>query len=175
MLADFASYLWNFLLGIVNSILGWFKDAFSGLYDFFSSAFSGLEQFFSWLFQSLLNGIGSILQKIFQPIYDIITAIFHLISKLIDLLWLLLQLFGQIGRLIFAFVQGLFSTLSGLSYDGSTPSVDNNVSSTFSAIASVMQQLQLDNIAYLLLFAIWIFTAYTVVKMIGSFGGGSTD
>lgn len=171
MLSDFANFLWSFLGGLVNSVLSWFSSAFSGLESFLSSIFGSLFSFLSGLIQSLLNGITNFLKWLFQPIFDLIAAIFHLVVKLIQLLGLLLDLFLQLGHVIIAFIQGLFATLAGLSYDGSTPSVDQVTSNTLTAMSGAFSILQLDNIAYILLFVIWLITAITVVRMVGNFRG----
>lgn len=168
MLSDFASYLWSFLVGIFNSVLSWFQVVFGGLFSLLGDIYTGMVNFLANLAQNFLNGLGKLLKDLFQPIYEFFAAIFHLVSKLVEFLGLLLQVFLQLGHIIIAFIEGLFNTLSGLSYDGSTPQLDSNMSQAVDAVSSTMQTLQLDNLAYVLLFMIWIFTAVSVVKMIGS-------
>lgn len=174
MLADFAAYLWSFLWGLFHSLGQLISDTFGRFFGFLGNLFSNLFDFLSGLVQNALNALADFLQRLFQPVLDLIAAIFHLVEKLWQLLGLLFQLFISLGHLIVAFIQGLFSTLAGLSYSGQTPSgLDSNVMQASSAVTGVFSILQLDTIAYLCLFGVWIATAVMVVRMIGSFGGGS--
>jgi hypothetical protein len=171
VLSDFAGKLWGFLIGILR----WFGDAFSRLMDWLGSLFGDLKNFLAKLMQSLVNALGEMLYRLFKPIFDIITAIIHFIAKLFEILWLLLQIFLQLGHIIIAFITGLFRTLAGLTYDGSTPALDANMSGAAAGMNQAMSILQLDTLAYLCLFGIWIVTAVSVIRMIGNFSGGGGD
>lgn len=173
MLGDFAGKLWNFITGVVSTVLNWFGDAFKGLFSFLGDLFSSFEKWLSGLLQSVVNAIATFLQHLFQPLLDLIGAIFHLIWKLIQMLGLLLMIFLQIGHVIIAMIEGLFRTLAGLTYNGSTPVLDANMSGAADAMTTGMSILQLDNIAYVCLFLIWMMTAVYVIRMIGNFRGGA--
>lgn len=174
MLADFAAYLWMFLRGLFQSLGQLWSDTFGRLFSYLGQLFSNLMDFLAGVVQNALNAMADFLQRLFQPVLDLIAAIFHLVEKLWQLLTLLFQLFLSLGHLIIAFIQGLFATLAGLSYSGQTPAgLDSNAMQAAGAVTGVFSILQLDTIAYLCLFAVWIATAVMVVRMIGSFGGGS--
>jgi hypothetical protein len=176
MLSDFAGKLWD-----------WLKSLFSGLGNAISSGLGWLGRkitdLFSWLggllwqlLQSLLDGIAAILKAIFKPIFDIIAAFFYFIGKLIYLLALLVQLIIQIVHVLLSFAWGLIKTLAGLSYSGGTVALPGGVAEPFSHMQPVLSMLQLDKLAYVLLFAVWLFTAYAVIKITGNFaGGGNAD
>jgi phage-related protein len=171
MLSDFAAKLWSFLVGLFHGTIQWFGDTFGKLFNFLGNLFSDLYDFLTGLLQDFLDALVTVLKKLFQPIFDLIEAIFHFVEKLFEFLWLLLQLFLQLGHLIIAFIEGLFDTLAGLNYDGSTPSLDSQMSGSVDVMNTAMSILQLDNASYICLFAVWIFTAVAVVKMIGKFRG----
>lgn len=184
MLASFASFLWTFLKnlftsvtsavgsfiqGAVNAIGGFFKNLLSGLGQMFQSLLNGIGSFFQWL----LNGIASFFQALFQPIFYLIQCVFLFFQELFTVLALLFELLMAIIHLLLSFAWGLIQTIAGLTYDNSSPTIPSSVSSPFQHIEAVFGLLQLDNVAYICKFAIWLMTAVTVVRMAGNFGLGA--
>ncbi|RIV28814.1 hypothetical protein D2Q93_02130 [Alicyclobacillaceae bacterium I2511] len=185
MLATFATYLWSWLSGLFNSLGSFLANTIQGLGNVFGSVIQWLAKtiggFFSWLFsgikqlvQWLMNGIASFFQALFAPILAIINAFFFFVEQLGVLLGLLFQLLLQVVHVLLAFAAGLFKTFTGLTESTSSPSLPADVSSPFAHMSTVLGMLQLDNLAYVLRFGVWMLTALAVVRMLGNFGlGGS--
>ncbi|MCL6528297.1 MAG: hypothetical protein K6T57_15665 [Thermaceae bacterium] len=185
MLASFAQKIWSFLQGLfgglgnaitgaISSALSWLQQAFGSLMSFLGGLFHSLLQGIGTLLQGLLNGIASVLRQIFSPIFAIVDAFFYFVSRLAQLLGLLVQLLIQVVHVLLAFAWGLLRTLIGLVWDQSTPQLPGSVSSPLSHMGQALGLLQLDKLADLLLFAVWILTAIAVIRIISSFsqGGG---
>ncbi len=150
MLSKFAQYFWGFL----------------------SNLWNGAMQFLGSLVQNLLNGIGSLLQALFKPIFDLITAIFYFIQQLVTMVELLFQLLVSVFHVLFSFIEGLLTTMLQLSYNNSSPVMPGDLRNDFTQMQPVFGLLQLDNLAYVLHFAVWLITAFAVVRMLGNFGSG---
>ncbi len=150
MLSVFAQDLWAWVSKLVNN------------------AVTAIGQ----LLQGVVNGIGNFLQQLLQPVFAIINAFFYFVQQLFTLVGLLFELLAGVFHVLFAFAGGLLATLTGISYNNSAPTLPGDVSGVFAHFQTVFGLLQLDNIAYVLHFAIWVFTAYIVVKMLGNFGMG---
>lgn len=148
MIREFASYLFSFL-----------GDAFGKLFGFLGGLFSGL-----------LNGIKSVLLTIFEPILQLVAAIFYFLYKLGALIMAVIDL---VFRMVFFFVyvmKGLFVTLIGLSYDGRSAAIPERYQTVFSNVQPALEILQIDKIPTILLFAVWVFIAVSIIKIIGSRG-----
>lgn len=122
--------------------------------------------------QGVVSAVANVLQQVFAPVFAIINAFFYFVQQLFTLVSLLFDLLVQVFHVLFAFAGGLVATLSGMTYNNSSPVLPSDVSGVFAHFQTVFGLLQLNNIAYVLHFAIWIFTAYIVVKMLGNFGMG---
>lgn len=142
---------------MIASTLNWIKE-------FFLRVTSSVLDFLSMLLSSLFAGLIAVLKSLFSPVLIIIAIIFYLIYKISQVVILLFSLFLEIGKLLYAFVAGFYTTISSLTW---TPSEPHHGSWT-SAIQNVFLALapyQLDKIAYLITFAIWVMTAYQAIKM----------
>lgn len=141
---------------------------FKAIADGFGYLFGFLGDMALWI----LNG----LMKIFQPIIDFIGAIFYFIFMLGVLLVKVLSLFLSVAKLCIGLLTGLFKTVAGLSFSGSAAAIPNSYQSTFDHLQPVFVTLQIDKIAYLLMFTVWVATAFTATKIIGNMnGGGASD
>ncbi|MBY9087515.1 hypothetical protein KIH86_25335, partial [Paenibacillus sp. HN-1] len=83
----------------------------------------------------------------------------------------LIALFLSLGKLLMAFIKGIFATLAGFTYTPSTPS-NGQWTPIFHNVIDSLGPYQLDKIAYILLFCIWISTAYAAIRIIGSIRNG---
>jgi hypothetical protein len=119
----------------------------------------------------ILNG----LLKLLQPILDLVGGIFYFVYMLGVVLVKVLLLFVSIAKLLIGLLTGLFKTIVGFSYSGSSANIPSSYNETFSHLQSVFQTLQIDKIAYLLMVTVWIATAFAAVKIIGGNGGGASE
>ncbi|MCL6593855.1 MAG: hypothetical protein K6T31_07755 [Alicyclobacillus sp.] len=174
MLADFAQRLWSFISGLFSGLYQAISDSVGGILGWLGTEFGNLMGFLGRLAQNILNGIADVLHQIFLPIFAIIDAIFYFIEKLTYLLALLVQLLIQVVHVLLAYCWGFIKTLTGLVYDQSSPQLPSSVYGPFSHMVTALQMLQLDKLADLLLFAIWISTAIGAIRIISTFsqGGG---
>lgn len=141
--------------------------------------FSAIADGFGFLFRLLMDGFLFILNgimKIFKPLLDLIGAFFYLIYKLGIVLVKVIEIVISLAKMLIGIGIGLFKTIAGLSYSGSSAAMPGSYNNAFSKLRPTMNLLQLDNVAYLFIFAIWIFAALAAVKIIGAMkGGGGSD
>lgn len=147
---------------MVAAFLGWFSG-------FFQNLFTVVLSFFSDLFGQLFNGLIAVLKAIFRPILILVALIFYFVYKLAELFVTLLQVLLAIGKLLYSFVMGLFHTLAGFVWTPATPD-HGSWSGPIREVFAALQPYQLDKIAYLLLFAIWIMTALGAIRILSSRG-----
>lgn len=141
--------------------------------------FSAIADGFSYLF-SLLGDLGLFIlngiMKMIQPIIDFIGAIFYFVYKLGLVLVKVLALFGTLARLLVGLLTGLFKTITGLAYTGAGAEMPASYQSAFDNLQPVFNQLQFNKLGYVLIFTVWLFTAFVAVKIIGNMrGGGGSD
>lgn len=139
------------------------------MWDFAQNIFAVGIGFIGSLFGSLFNGLITVLKLLFQPVLILVAVIFYFLSKLAELFLLLIMVLLSIGKLLFSFVQGLSKTLAGFVW---TPAAPDHGSWT-SAIGEVfiaLEPFQLDTVAYIMLFIIWIMTAVAAVRILSSRG-----
>ena len=175
MLSTFAQDIWNFfshLLGSLASAIGGFiQGAVNGIGSVIFGAVKWLANAISSLFQALGNMLGSL----FSGINYLVQGIVSFFSHVFTLIQLVFQLLVSVFHLLFAFIGGLITTLSGMTYNNSSPSLPSDVSSAFTQMQPIFKLLQLDTLAYVLHFAVWFFTAWVVVNMLGNFGALGGD
>lgn len=150
---------------VLGGILG---DAFSKLFG---------------LLWDVVGWIGDLLRNLFQGIIDIIIGFFEVIYALIDgLLYLLFSIgllavklflvFFEVGKLLVSFIAGIGNTLSSLSYSTQASS-GNGYSSMIGKVFAAAGPLQINSIAYVLLFVLWLSTAYGAIRIISTIKEGS--
>lgn len=120
------------------------------------------------LFQFVLNGILWLL----QPLFDLIGIIFEFIYWIGVIVVKIVVLVFTVGKMLIGLIAGLFSTIIGLNFSGRTASLPDSYASVYTHIRPYLVTLQLDKVAYILQFTIWIFTAFMAIKIIGSMRGG---
>lgn len=143
---------------MIGQILGWIGN-------FFKNLFSSVLGFLADLFGFLFNGLIAVLKAIFKPILIVVALLFYFVSKLAVLIFTLLGVLLDIGKLLYSFVMGLFKTLAGLTWTPTTPD-HGSWSSPIAEVFIALEPYQLDKIAYVLLFIIWITTAYSAIQIL---------
>ena len=128
---------------------------------------------------SVITWIGTLLKSLFQGLVDIIIGFFKIIYALIDgLLYFLykvgilavklfLMLF-EAAKVLWSLVVGFAKTLASLSYTPRGTSGAGGYSEVFGRLFKMLDSLQIDVIAYILLFIIWISTAVGAIKLVSS-------
>lgn len=122
--------------------------------------------------------VGNLLKRLFQGLIDLLTIFFEAIFALIDgLLYFLFQvgviavkifiLFFETGKLLFALIVGFGKSLASLNYAPRSTS-NNGYSDVLGKVFQVAEPLQLDVVAYILLFVIWFTTAIAALKLLSS-------
>lgn len=154
--------------------MGVIGDAFGKLFSFLGSLFSGL---FGVIWDGL-KWIGDLLAKLFQGLVDIIIGFFKVIYALIDGLLYLLYMIGVVAvklflvifeaaKVLWSLIVGFGRTLASLSYSPKS-SGGNGYSDMIGKLFSNLKVLQIDSIAYILLFILWFVTAISAIKLISS-------
>lgn len=149
---------------MIGAVLGWIGD-------FFTNLFSIIMNFLANLFGALFNGLIAVLKAIFKPILILVALIFYVIYKLGVLVVTLIAVLLAVGKLLYSFVMGLFNTLAGFTYTPTAPA-HGSWSSSIGEVFAGLEPYQLDKLAYVLLFVIWIMTAMAAIKILTRSGGG---
>lgn len=143
---------------IFNSITGFFQNLFAVVLSFLAS-----------LFGFLFNGLITVLKAIFKPILMLVAIVFYFIYKLAELFVTLFQVLLAIGKLLYSLVMGLFHTLAGFIWTPITPN-HGSWSGAINEVFIALAPYQLDKIAYVLMFAIWIMTAVAAIRILSGRG-----
>ncbi|MFC4323688.1 hypothetical protein [Litchfieldia salsa] len=126
----------------------------------------------------VIKWIGDLLAKLFQNLIDLLISFFEVIYALIDgLLYLLYNIgliavkifliFFEMAKLLVSLIVGLFKTLASLNYTQRTSS-NTGYSEILGNIFEAAQPLQINVIAYILMFILWIGTAVAAMKLLSS-------
>lgn len=148
------------IANVLNWIGSFFKNLFSVVLNFLSNLLGGL-------FQGLIN----VLKFIFKPILALLAIIFYFIYKLAELVIALIMVLVAIGKLLYSFIIGLFNTIASFSYTPQAAPDHGSWSSTINQAFAALEHYQLDKIAYVISFAIWMATAFGVIKILSARGG----
>lgn len=140
----------------------------AGLYSFLGDAFGSLFSFLGSLFSGLFEGLKELLVTLFAPVLQLIAAIFYFLYKLGLLLVSVIEI---LFRFVFFFVyvmKGLLATLIGLSYSGKTAVLPARYQEVIDNVQPALQMAQMDKIAVLCLWAVWVFIAIALIKVVGA-------
>lgn len=162
-IGDLLSKVLQFFADVFDGLLSWLYDAFDGLFDFLYDLFVWIGDLLERLFQSLID----VLVSFFEVIYDLLRGLLYLLYMIGVLAVKLFQVIFELASLLWAFVQGFAQTLGSLFYTEQTTS-GHGYSAMMGEVASNLEVLQLDVVAYILLFLIWIMTALGVMAVVGS-------
>lgn len=159
---------------IVEKVMDFIISVLLSIWDFlygaFSQLFKLLYQLFVWLgelLQRLVQSLIDVLVSFFMVIYDVIRGLMYLIYMIGVLAAKLFIVLFELAKLLWSFVQGLGKTIGSLFYTERASS-GHGYSEMMGRIVDSMDVLQLDVVAYILLFLIWIMTAFGVMSVIGS-------
>ena len=171
--------------GAFRKLFSFFGNMFGGLFSFlgnlFSSLFSGLSRLFSSLFGvlwSAITWVGNVLKMLFQGLVDILIGFFNVIYGLIAGLLYLLYMIGvlavklflvifETAKVLWSLIVGFGRTLASLHYTPQNGS-GNAYSTMIGKMFNDLSYLQLDVVAYILLFLLWFITAISSIKLISS-------
>lgn len=144
------------------------RELAAGIYSFFADAFGTLFAFLGSLFSTLFSGLKDLLVTLFSPVLSLIAAIFYFLYKLGMLLFLVIEI---LFRFVFFFVyvmKGLFLTLIGLSYNGQSAALPHRYQEVIDNVQPALQFVQIDKFAVLCQFAVWVFIALALIRVVGA-------
>lgn len=147
----------------------------------FKKLFFFLVSIFSTLFGVIWDGIkwiGNLLRKLFQNLLDVLIGFFKVIYALIDGLLYLLYMIGvlavklflvifEAAKLLWSLIVGFVRTLASLHYTPRSGS-GNGYSEMIGKLFHALQPMQINVVAYILLFILWFVTAIAAIKLISS-------
>lgn len=164
LLGDAFGKLFSLLVTLFSWIGSAIRDFFSWLGRLIWDAISWLAEFLRDVFQFLID----LLVGFFSVIYAVIDGLFYLLYKIGVLAVQLFLLFFDLGRVVIAFFTGFARTLGSLFYSPRASGghgYSEMLGQIFSAAAG---PLQLNVVAYILLFIIWISTAVLAIRWLSS-------
>ncbi|WP_378211110.1 hypothetical protein [Anoxybacteroides rupiense] len=142
---------------------GILTDAFGKLFDVIWSVIKWIGRLLKKLFQGLID----LLVSFFEVIYALIDGLLYFLYKIGVLAVKLFMLFFELAKLIVSLFVGFAKTLASLVYIPRGSS-GNGYSEMLGKIFNAMKPLQLDPIAYILLFILWMFTVVAAIKLLSS-------
>jgi len=140
----------------------------SGIFQFFSGAFGKLFSFLGSILSALFGGLKDLLITLFTPIFQLIAAIFYFLYKVGLLLMTVIKLVFKFVYFFVYVMKGLLVTLIGLSYNGKTATLPARYQQVIDNIQPALDIIQLDKLATLCLWAIWIFIGIALIKIVGA-------
>ncbi|MGG5253527.1 hypothetical protein ACQYAD_08530 [Neobacillus sp. SM06] len=143
--------------------MGIIGSAFGKLFNVIWSGIKWLGQFIKNLFQGLID----LLVGFFKVIYALIDGLLYLLYKIGMLAVKLFELLFETAKLLWSLVVGFARTLASLSYSPRGSS-GTGYSEMLGKLFANLSFLQIDVVAYILLFGLWIFTAVAAMKLLSS-------
>ncbi|WP_367976253.1 hypothetical protein [Niallia sp. RD1] len=130
------------------------------------------------LIWSVILWLAEFITQVFENVVEILTTIFEFIYALIDAFIYLLYMVGVLAvklflvifnaaKLLWSLVVGFGRTLASLNYTPRSGS-GNGYSVILGRLFNGLNALQLDSIAYIILFCLWFITAISAIKLISS-------
>jgi len=143
--------------------MGIIGDAFNKLFQLIWDAVKWIADFIVNIFQNFIK----VLQVIFEFLYALVDAILYLVYMVGVLAVKLFLVIFNAAKLLWSFIVGFGRTLASLNY---TPRVSsgNGYSEILGRLFKSLSVLQLDVVAYIMLFCLWFITAITAIKLISS-------
>lgn len=157
--------------------MGLIGDAFSKLFGFLGNLFKGLFG----VIWDVIKWVGRLLKSLFQGLIDLLVGFFKVIYALIDGLLYLLYMIGvlavklflvifEAAKIIWSLIVGFTKTLASLTYSPRA-SGGHGYSEIMGKLFDNLSFLQIDVVAYVLLFILWFVTAIAAIKLISSMKG----
>lgn len=166
MIGNIFSELFRLLINMLLSIGSFLKDSFQTLFNFLFDLFRWLGQLLARLFQALID----VLVSFFMVIYELIKGLLYLLYMIGVCAAKFFMILLEVGKLLWSFIVGLTKTFSSIFFVSGTGS-GNGYSTMMGKVASNLSVLQFDVLAYILLFGIWLFGAFGVIRIFGSMRG----
>lgn len=163
MIGDAFGKLFRFLGSILVSLLTFLGDVFGKLFSVIWAAIKWIGNLLKMLFQSLID----LLIVFFTAIFDVIRGLLYLLYMIGVLAVKLFQVIFEAAKILWSLIQGFARTLASLSYSP-RGSGGNGYSEMIGKIMTNLNVMQLDVIAYILLFILWFITAISAMKLISS-------
>lgn len=143
-------------MGIIGDALGWIGELIW-------SAISWVGR----LIQNVIQGLIDFLMILFELIIALVDGLLYLLYKIGMLAVLLFQLIFETAKLLWSFVVGFVRTLGSLVYQPTNTS-GTGYSEILGRLFEHAKVLQIDVIAYVLLFVLWFSTAIVAIRLLSS-------
>jgi len=167
MIGNIFSKFFQFLISLLQSLGSFLADAFQSLFNMLFDLFRWLGQLLARLFQALID----VLVSFFMVIYELIKGLLYLLymigvcaAKLFMILW-------EVAKVIWGFIVGLTETFKSVFFIPGYSSAGHGYSEMMVRVANGLSYLQMDVVAYILMFGVWLFTAFGVIRIFGSLRG----
>lgn len=164
ILGDAFGKLFSVLWAVITWVGTAIRDFFQWLGGLIWDAVSWLAGFIRDAFQWLVD----ILIGFFAVIYAVIDGLFYLLFKIGQLAVELFLLFFTLGKVIVAFFVGFARTLGSLWYTPRSSGGHGYSEMIGRIMGAAAEPLQLNVIAYILLFLIWVSTAVLAIRWLSS-------
>lgn len=143
--------------------MGIIGDAFGKLFGVIWDVIKWIGEFIASLFQGLVD----LIIGFFEVIYALIDGLLYFLYKIGVVAAKLFLLFFEVGKFLWSLVVGFGNTLASLTYTPRSSS-GNSYSEMLGRLFENAQFLQIDVIAYILLFILWFITAVIAIKLVSS-------
>lgn len=163
MIGDAFGKLFGFLGTILLAIFNFFGDVFGKLFSLIWEAIKWLGNLLKMLFQGLLD----VLIGFFKVIFQLIEGLLYLLYMIGVLAVKLFTVIFEAAKILWSLIEGFGRTLASLSYSP-RGSGGNGYSEMIGKLMTNLSVLQIDVIAYILLFILWFTTAIAAMKLISS-------
>lgn len=163
MIGDAFGKLFDWLWSALLAIFGFFGDLFGKLFSVIWEAIVWLSKFIRDLFRELLQ----LLVNFFGVIFELICCLLYLIYMIGVLAIKFFYVIFEAAKVFFSLIVGLGRTLASLKYSQQSTG-GHGYSEMIGKIMSNLNYLQMDVVAYILLFCLWFVTAISAIKLIAS-------
>lgn len=156
--------LWASLFVVTTIQAGLISDMFKRLFDLIWQAFKWLARFIKGVFQKLID----VLISFFRVIYMLIDGLLYFLYMIGVVAVKLFLIFFELGKLIISLFVGFGKTLASLVYVSSSSGGHGYSSMIGKLMTAATNSMQLNVIAYILLFVIWFIWVIAAMKLISS-------
>lgn len=147
------------------------RDILNAVWTFTQRIFGRLFEFISFLFGWLFQKLFDFLKMLFRPLFIVIALLLYVVYKIAELAIVIIKLFLALGKLVLAFIKGIFTTLAGFTFTPTTPN-QGSWTPIFKNLTNGLTYYQLDTLAYVLQFLIWFTVAWAALRILGSIRNG---
>lgn len=163
MIADLFIKLFGFLGNILVAVFTFFGNIFGKLFSLIWEVVKWIGNLLKILFQGLID----LLIVFFTAIFDVIRGLLYLLYMIGVLAVKLFQVIFEAAKILWSLIQGFARTLASLTYSP-RGSGGNGYSEVIGKLMTNLNVMQLDVVAYILLFMLWFITAISAMKLISS-------